>query len=203
LGLLLCRFFFCDAAFYFCLFWLPKYLFDARGFDTRSVGYFAWIPYLAHAMGGLSGGWFSSRFMRWGYSLNFSRKAVIGFSALLAPALFYVTRSPVSVAIVLLSIAYFGQAASSAIIMVLPADLFPAGNVGTVSGMIGFGGALGGSAFGFVVAYLLDHGFGYPTVFALVSTFPLLAFFTILATIPAIGGLDRKTPQALACGSMS
>ena len=33
-----------DAAWYFYLFWLPKYLYDARGFDTKQVGYFAWIP---------------------------------------------------------------------------------------------------------------------------------------------------------------
>ena len=34
-----------DAAWYFYLFWLPKYLYDARGFDTKAVGSFAWIPY--------------------------------------------------------------------------------------------------------------------------------------------------------------
>lgn len=33
-----------DAAWYFYLFWLPKYLYDVRHFDTRQVGYFGWIP---------------------------------------------------------------------------------------------------------------------------------------------------------------
>ena len=32
-------------AWYFYLFWVPKYLYDARGFDVKKVGYFAWIPY--------------------------------------------------------------------------------------------------------------------------------------------------------------
>lgn len=36
-----------DAAWYFYLFWVPKYLYDARGFDVKKVGYFAWIPYAA------------------------------------------------------------------------------------------------------------------------------------------------------------
>ena len=36
-----------DAAWYFYLFWLPKYLYDVRGFDTKQVGYYAWIPYAA------------------------------------------------------------------------------------------------------------------------------------------------------------
>src|SRR5262249_47249984 len=48
-----------DAAWYFYLFWLPKYLYDARGFDTKQVGYFAWIPYAAAGLGALLGGWFS------------------------------------------------------------------------------------------------------------------------------------------------
>src|SRR5262249_10508242 len=39
-----------DAAWYFYLFWLPKYLYDARGFDTKQVGYFAWIPYAASGL---------------------------------------------------------------------------------------------------------------------------------------------------------
>jgi MFS transporter, ACS family, hexuronate transporter len=49
-----------DAAWYFYLFWLPKYLYDARGFDLKAVGMFAWIPYAAAGIGCLLGGWFSS-----------------------------------------------------------------------------------------------------------------------------------------------
>ena len=48
---------------------------------------------------------------------------------------------------------------------------------------MGFGGAMGGVVFGLVVGYLLDHGFGYDLVFGLVSTFHVLAFCVILATV--------------------
>ena len=40
---LVCAKFLSDAAWYFYLFWLPKYLYDVRQFDTKQVGYFAWI----------------------------------------------------------------------------------------------------------------------------------------------------------------
>ena len=53
-----------DAAWYFYLFWLPKYLYDARGFDIKAVGTFAWIPYAAAGVGCLVGGWLSSRLLR-------------------------------------------------------------------------------------------------------------------------------------------
>ena len=64
--------------------------------------------------------------------------------------------------------------------MILPADLFPRRAVGSVAGLVGFGGAMGGVVFGLVVGYLLDHGFGYGVVFAIVSTFHVIAFVVIL-----------------------
>ena len=39
-GLVLAKFL-SDAAWYFYLFWLPKYLYDVRGFDVKQVGYYA------------------------------------------------------------------------------------------------------------------------------------------------------------------
>ena len=68
---------------------------------------------------------------------------------------------PVGWAIVLFSLAFFGQQSWSTLVMILPTDLFPRRAVGTVAGLVGFGGAMGGVVFGQVVGYLLDHGFGY------------------------------------------
>jgi ACS family hexuronate transporter-like MFS transporter len=67
--------------------------------------------------------------------------------------------------------------------------------VGSVAGLVGFGGAMGGIAFGQVVGYLLDHGFGYDTVFALAGTFHVAAFLLILTTIPVVKtlALQAKT----------
>ena len=144
-----------DSAWYFYLFWLPKYLYDVRGFDTRQVGYFAWIPYAASGIGSLAGGWFSSRLIHGGRSLDFSRKLALGLSAAVMPLIFFVTRVPVELAIVLFSIAFFGQQSWSTLVMILPADLFPRSAVGSVAGLVGLGGALGGVVFGLVVGYLL------------------------------------------------
>jgi MFS transporter, ACS family, hexuronate transporter len=84
------------------------------------------------------------------------------------------------------SLAYFGQQSWSTLIMVLPADIFPLQVVGAVAGLVGFGGAIGGIAFGQAAGYLLDHGYGYQMVFALVGTFHILALITILIFIPNI-----------------
>jgi ACS family hexuronate transporter-like MFS transporter len=169
-----------DAAWYFLLFWLPKYLYDVRGFDIKQVSYYAWIPYAASGVGSFLGGWMSSRLIRKGRSIDFSRKLVLGLCALGMPVVMLVSVTPVQVALLLFSIAFFCQQAWSGLIMTLPADVFPLTIVGTVAGMIGFGGAIGGAIFGLIAGYMLGHGFTYATLFFFVGIFHLIGFLAIL-----------------------
>lgn len=185
-----------DAAWYFYLFWLPKYLYDARGFDIKHVGYFAWIPYAASGVGCLAGGWLSAWLLRRGKSLNVSRKVALGLSAAVMPSILLVTHVPVQFALLLFSVAFFGQQSWSTLIMILPADLFPRSSVGSIAGLVGFGGAIGGVIFGFVVGYLLDHGFGYGTVFGAVSMLHIIAFSLILITIPVITPVYKSVKES-------
>jgi ACS family hexuronate transporter-like MFS transporter len=141
-------------------------------------------------VGSLLGGWFSSRLIRRGHSLNFSRKLALGASAALMPPIFFVTQAPVQVAIVLFSIAFAGQQSWSTLVMTLPADIFPQRAVGSVAGLVGFGGAMGGVVFGLVVGYLLDHGFGYGLVFGLVSAFHVVAYCVVLLSIRTVRPIE-------------
>lgn len=181
-----------DAAWFFYLSWLPKYLYDVRGFDTKEVGYFAWIPYAAAGVGALSGGWFSSYLLKRGASLNVSRKVVLGASAALMPFIIFVTRSPIELTIVLFSIAFFGQQSWSTLVMILPTDLFPKRVVASVAGLVGFGGAMGGVVFNLIAGRMLDAGTGYGPVFAAVSTFHVLAFILIMLTIRRVQPLTFR-----------
>ncbi len=184
-----------DSAWYFYLFWLPKYLYDVRGFDVKHVGYYGWIPYAASGVGSFLGGWLSSALLSRGRSLDFSRKFALGLSALFMPVVMLVPHVPVAWAIVLFSIAFFCQQSWSGLIMTLPADIFPLSAVGSVSGLIGFGGAIGGAIFGVVAGFLLGHGFGYGTLFLLFGTFHIIAFLAILL----LGGRLQplKTPDLI------
>jgi ACS family hexuronate transporter-like MFS transporter len=193
-GLVLAKFM-SDAAWYFYLFWLPKYLYDVRGFDTTQVGVYAWIPYAAAGIGCIAGGWFSGWLLGRGHSLNASRKIALGASAAVMPLIIFVPQVPVEWAIVLFSIAFFGQQSWSTLVMIVPADIFPRSVVGSVAGLVGLGGALGGVVFNLVVGYLLDGGFGYPTVFGLVSTFHVAAFCVILVTIRRVEPLVVSEPE--------
>lgn len=188
-----------DAAWYFYIFWLPKYLYDVHHFNTKEVGYFAWIPYAAAGIGSLLGGWFSSQLIRRGHSLNLSRKIALGISAAVMPSILLVMHAPVDFVIVLFSIAFAGQQSWSTLVMTLPSDIVPSSVVGSFAGLVGFGGAMGGIVFGLVVGTLLDKGFGYGPVFAVVSVLHLIAFAVILLTNREIGPIDfKKTPAGFA-----
>jgi ACS family hexuronate transporter-like MFS transporter len=188
-GLVLAKFL-TDAAWFFYISWLPKYLYDARGFDVKQVGAYAWVPYAASGVGSLLGGWFSSALLRRGRSVDLSRKLALGLSAVVMPAIVFVTHVPAEWAIVIFSVAFFGQQSWSTLVMIVPTDLFERRVVASVAGLVGFGGAMGGLLMNLVAGRLLDHGFGYQTVFAVVGTLHVIAFGVILMTITRIRPLD-------------
>ena len=175
-----------DAAWYFYMFWLPKYLFDARGFDLKGVGSVAWIPFAAAALGCVAGGGLSSWLLHRGHSVNAARKIALGLSAALMPGVMLVPHVPVPWVILLFSVAFFGQQSWSTLVMTLPTDLFPKNAVGTVAGFVGLGGALGGVVLGQLAGYLLDHGFSYTPVLVVAGSLHVAAFLLILITVRSL-----------------
>ncbi len=191
-GLIVAKFL-TDAAWFFYISWLPKYLYDARGFDVKQVGAYAWVPFAAAGIGSLLGGWFSSWLLSRGRSVDVSRKLALGLSAILMPGIVFVTRVPVEWAIGLFSLAFFGQQSWSTLVMIVPTDLFDRRVVASVAGLVGFGGAMGGLCMNLAAGRLLDLGFGYATVFAIVGTLHVTAFVVILIMLPRIQRLDRHS----------
>jgi ACS family hexuronate transporter-like MFS transporter len=188
-GLVIAKFL-SDAAWFFYSFWLPKYLLDIHDFNTKEVGLYGWIPYAASGVGSVLGGALSSWLLQRGFSLGMARKIALGVSAALMPWVFLVTMTNVNAALFFFSMAFFGQQAWSTLVMTLPADLFPRRVVGSVAGLVGFGGAMGGVVFNQVVGRVLDTykaadnlADGYQVVFAMSSSFHILAFLLILATV--------------------
>ena len=185
LGLMAAKFL-TDSAWYFFIFWLPKYLGDVRHLNIREIGFFAWIPYAFAGVGSLLGGWLSSFLIQRNLTLNLSRKIALGISAALMPASLFIASSPLSFAIVFFSLAMFAHQFWSANIQTLPADLFPANVVGSVEGLLGSAGSFGGMLFGLLVGWLVEHE-GYTPAFLIAGVLHPMAFFVILATVKRIG----------------
>lgn len=183
-----------DPVWFFYIFWLPKYLFDTRGFDIKQIGYYAWIPYAAAGIGSMFGGWFSSYLIKKGMTLNLARKVALGMSAALMPAAAFVVPAPTGLAIVFISLAFMGHQFWSVIIQTLPADLYPQGTVGSVAGLIGASGSFGAMLFALIVGYILGTSASYVPVFITVSLLHPIAFGLILILIPRIA--PRKLIQS-------
>ena len=108
------------------------------------------------------------------------------------PLIVFVTHVPTDLAIVLFSIAFFGQQSWSTLVMIVPTDLFPRRIVASVAGLVGFGGAMGGVVFNLVAGRMLDAGLGYGVVFSIVGSFHVIAFVVILLTIRSIEPLIER-----------
>jgi ACS family hexuronate transporter-like MFS transporter len=174
-----------DSAWFFFIFWLPKYLGDVRHLDIKDIGYYAWIPYAFAGAGSLLGGWLSSYLIRCGFTLNRSRKIALGISALLMPVSLLIVSSPLAYAIIFFSMAMFAHQFWSANIQTLPADIFPADVVGSVGGLLGSAGSFGGMLFGFLVGRLIgEHGYG--PAFIVAGVLHPLSFLLILLTLRRI-----------------
>jgi MFS transporter, ACS family, hexuronate transporter len=182
-----------DAAWYFYLFWLPKYLFDVHHLDIKQAGSIGWIPNAASGVGCLCGGGLSSWLLLRGRTVNFSRKLALGVSAVLMPWVMLVPHVPsVAWVIVIFSLAFFGQQSWSTLVMILPTDLVPREALGKVAGLVGLGGAMGGVLLGQLAGWLLDHGFTYAPVLGVAGSLHVIAFVVICIAIPDVRPLEFK-----------
>jgi ACS family hexuronate transporter-like MFS transporter len=194
LGLMAAKFL-TDSAWFFFIFWLPKYLDDDRGLDIRGIGAFAWIPYAFAGLGSLSGGWLGGWLLRRSLTLNLARKIPLGVAASLMPASALIATSPLSLAFAFFSTAMFAHQFWSVTVQTLPADLFPADRVGTVEGLLGSAGSFGAMLFGLFVGWLVDrHGYG--AAFPVAGLLHPLAFFVILASVPPIHTMHPMTARS-------
>lgn len=182
-----------DAAWYFYMFWLPKFLMETFQIKFNAATSVGWIPYAASGVGCLVGGGLSSWLLRRGASVNRSRKIALGISAAFMPwVLFVPGMQSLPIVIFIFSLAFFGQQSWSTIVMTLPTDMVPRRAVGTVAGFVGFGGAMGGIVLGQIAGWLRDHHYSYTPVLIIAGSLHVIAFVLICIAVPNIKQLVLK-----------
>jgi MFS transporter, ACS family, hexuronate transporter len=182
-----------DAAWYFYMFWLPKFLMEMFNLKFNAATSVGWIPYAAAGVGCLVGGGMSSWLLNRKVSLNASRKIALGASAAFMPWVMLVPQmDSVAWVIFIFSLAFFGQQSWSTLVMILPTDMIPRQSVGTVAGMVGLGGAMGGIVLGQVAGYMRDHEYSYTPILIISGSLHVLAFILICLVIPRIRQVEFK-----------
>jgi ACS family hexuronate transporter-like MFS transporter len=176
--------FFIDPVWWMFVTWLPTFLKEQFAFDIKKVGAFGWVPYLFAAIGGLSGGFYSSSLVRKGVAPAKARKNAITIGCTimllsLGSIAFYLQelKDHVNITIALISAALFGFQFLINNLQTLPADYFNGKNVGTVSGMGGTAAVAGTIILTFLVPVLTKTS--YTTLFVLAATLVPLAWICI------------------------
>ncbi len=175
-----------DNIFLFFTFWLPIYLADARGLDILGIAAFAWIPFVFTDIGSLVAGWFSAKLIQLGLSVNAARKTMLGIAACLVPiSIFAIWAESAFGAVMIIGCAMFFNQFKSVTTVGLPADLFPARDVGTVWGFLGAAGSLGGALVQPWIGWAVDT-YSFTPVFIVIALTPAMVMGIILVTVPNV-----------------
>lgn len=175
-----------DPIWWFYIFWLPKYLIEARHFSVENLRLFGFIPFLAAVPGSVAGGWLSGYLLRRGRTVNFSRKTALLACALCMPiAMMAVFSHSPWMALAFISIGTAAHQGWSANVFTLASDTFPKRDVGSVVGVGGAAGAIGGAILAWVAGHILQHH-SYLPLFIIAGVMHPLAMLAVQLLTPRI-----------------
>ncbi len=181
-----------DPVWFLMLFWLPKYFSTTYNVDLKIVLLPMILMYLLSDVGSIAGGWLSSRLIQRGRSPNFARKVTMIIAGLcVLPLLFVTGVSNMWLAVLLIGIALAGHQAFSTNLLSIPPDMFPKRAVGSVIGLGGFAGGIGGMIMAKSTGLVLDATQGnYTIIFAICTTVYFLAVAAIHLLSPRLAKVE-------------
>jgi MFS transporter, ACS family, hexuronate transporter len=176
-----------DWVWWFFLFWTPDYLNKTHGVNIKEVVLPLIIIYTMAAIGGIGGGWFSYFFIKKGRSINYSRKAAVLICALIVLPIMFVTQiHNIWIAVILIAFAAGGHQGWASNIFTIVSDIYPKEAVGSMIGLSGFAGAIGGALSATFIGLLLDKTGSYFLIFLLASTVYVMNWLILRIFIPKI-----------------
>ncbi len=176
-----------DPIWWLYLFWIPDFLHRNHGLDLKSIGLPLVVIYLVADVGSIGGGWLSSTLIKRGWSVNAARKSAMLLCALaVVPIIFAAKASNLWVAVGLVSLAAAAHQGWSANLFTLTSDMFPRRAVGSVVGIGGMAGAVGGMLIALIVGEVLQRTGSYVPVFIIAGSAYLMALGVIHLLTPKL-----------------
>ena len=177
------------------LFWLPDFFHKRHGLDLKSFGPPLVAIYVLADVGSIVGGWYSSRLLGKGTDLGRSRKrAMLACALIVVPVAFAVSVPSVWMAVLLIGLACAGHQGFSANLFSMPADLFPRWAVGSVVGLGGFAGALGGMLMAKYAGWVLETFGSYTPIFIIAGSAYLIALLVVHLINPRYEPVTKFAP---------
>lgn len=178
-----------DPIWWLYLFWLPDFLNKTHGVQVTvsKMGPPLLAIYLIADIGSIGGGWLSSHWIKRGWSHNKARKFAMLICALsVVPIIFAAIVPNLWVAVGLISLAASAHQGWSANLFTLTSDMFPKKAVGSVVGIGGTAGAIGGMFISMLVGAILQATGSYVPVFIMAGFAYLAALLVIHLLAPRL-----------------
>ncbi|HEX4770888.1 MAG TPA: MFS transporter [Bryobacteraceae bacterium] len=185
-----------DPVWWFYLYWLPGFLNQKYALDLTHLGAPLIAIYLAADVGSIGGGWLSSALLRRGFSVGRARKiALLTCAVLVVPVMGVMwAHGNLWLTVILIACAASGHQGWSCNLYTLVSDVFPQAAVGSLIGLGGMAGALGGMAVAPLIGYWLDFSHqAYGPLFLLAGIMYLFTLGLIQLLVPR---LERVTVGA-------
>lgn len=176
-----------DWIWWFILFWIPDFLNKTQHINLKEMVLPLILIYVVSSIGGISGGWVSSQFIKSGKGIDFARKTTILFCALLVlPVVLVSYVGNLWVVILLIALAAAGHQGWASNIFSIVSDIYPKKAVGSMTGLSGFVGAVGGALSATFVGLILEATNSYFIIFTIASVMYLINWLIIKTFISEI-----------------
>jgi ACS family hexuronate transporter-like MFS transporter len=176
-----------DPVWWLYLFWVPDFLKRSHGINLGTIGPPLVAIYLVADIGSIGGGWLSSALIKRGWSVNAGRKtAMLVCAAAVLPMMFASGAKELWVAVALISIAAAAHQGWSANVFTMASDMFPRQAVGSVVGLGGMAGAIGGMLIAKLTGYILESTGSYVPVFLIAAFAYLVALAIVHLIVPRL-----------------
>lgn len=182
-----------DPVWWLYLFWIPDFLSRTYNLNLTNIGYPIIAIYLLADFGSIAGGWLSSALIRHGWSVNRSRKTAMLMCALCVVPIVLATRaSNLWMAVLLVGLAASAHQGWSCNLFTLVSDMFPKRAVGSVVGIGGMFGAIGGMILSLIVGEVLHRTGSYNVLWVIAASAYLVALVVIHFLTPRLEGANLE-----------
>lgn len=176
-----------DPIWWFYLYWVPDFLQRNHGLKLMQIGVPIMVIYVISDIGSVAGGWFASSLIKRGKSVNFARKITMLICAFcVLPIMFAYRVESLWGAVLIIGLAAGGHQGFSANLLAVPSDTFPSQAVGSVVGIGGMAGAIGGMLIATIVGHTLQWTGSYMVPFFIAGSAYMMALVCIHLLSPRL-----------------
>lgn len=185
--------FFLDPIWWLFVGWLPLYLNETYGFGVEEIATYAAVPYIGAMFGAWFGGLLAQNRIQAGWTVNRTRKFVIGLGGVIMLVSLLATTQAATplIAVLLMAAILFGFQTAVGNIQTLPSDFYSGNSVGTLAGYAGTAAKLAVVGLNFLIPIITVDS--YAPAFVVGAGLAIMTVLSVLVLCPEIKPLKPKS----------